>query len=116
MGDLHMSMGAVRHGLHILVKYGMLKQAPGGYYVRKYCPPTQPAARPSGRRLTAIEQQRERQRADAAAAAAEREEKDAIRERENEENRKKVAEGRDDPRTKEIAERLARGHFGGKKE
>lgn len=83
-----MTFAAVRHGLHVLVKMGMIKPAPGGYMVRKYCAPTQPGTRISSRRESAVETKRREARAAAAAAAAEREAADLKREREFELNKK----------------------------
>lgn len=64
-GDLGLSFAAVRHGLQVLEKYGMIRRGPGGCYVRKFCAPTQPGVRKLTRRQQAAEEQRQRERAQA---------------------------------------------------
>lgn len=63
-GELHMTFSAVRHGLGVLLKMGMIKKAPGGWMVRKYCPPTKPGARTMTKRQEETEKQRRRDAAE----------------------------------------------------
>lgn len=87
-GDLHMTFAAVRHGLAVLEKYGMIRRGPGGCYVRKYCSPTQPGARKPTRRQQAAEEQRQREQEMLEAARREREIQSAKTEARLEEERK----------------------------
>lgn len=63
-GDLGLTFAAVRHGLQVLEKYGMIRRGPGGCYVRKFCNPTQPGVRKLTRRQQAAEEQRKREQAE----------------------------------------------------
>lgn len=87
-GDLGMTFAAVRHGLAVLEKYGMIRRGPGGCYVRKYCNPTQPGARKLTRRQQAAEEQRQREQEMLEAARRERELQSAKTEARLEEERK----------------------------
>ena len=87
-GDLGMTFAAVRHGLAVLEKYGMIKRGPGGCYVRKYCNPTQPGVRKLTRRRQAAKEQRQRAQEMLEAARRERELQSARTEARREEERK----------------------------
>lgn len=63
-GELHMTFAAVRHGLGVLLKMGMIKKAPGGWMVRKYCAPTKPGARTMTKRQEEAAKQRQRDAAE----------------------------------------------------
>lgn len=83
-----MTFAAVRHGLAVLEKYGMITRGPGGCYVRKYCSPIQPGARKPTRRQQAAEEQRQREQEMLEAARREREQQNAKTEARLEEERK----------------------------
>lgn len=72
-GDLGMTFAAVRHGLAVLEKYGMIRRGPGGCYVRKFCQPTKPGVRKPTRREAAAEEQRKREQEQALIIQRERE-------------------------------------------
>lgn len=63
-GELGMTFAAVRHGLGVLLKMGMIKKAPGGWMVRKYCAPTKPGARTMTKRQEEAARQRQRDAAE----------------------------------------------------
>lgn len=63
-GELGLTFSAVRHGLRVLIRAGMLKQVPGGWIVRKYCQPTKPGARQLTQRQEAAAKQRARDAAE----------------------------------------------------
>lgn len=63
-GELDMTFAAVRHGLGVLLKMGMIKKAPGGWMVRKYCAPTKPGARTMTKRQEEAAKQRQRDAAE----------------------------------------------------
>ncbi len=71
-GDLGLTFAAVRHGLSVLEKRGMIKRAPGGYYIRKFCNPTKPGPRPLTRREQAAADARRRQQEEEKLIQAER--------------------------------------------
>lgn len=87
-GDLGLTFAAVRHGLQVLEKYGMIRRGPGGCYVRKFCAPTQPGVRKLTRRQQAAEEQRRREQETLEAARRERELQTARTEARLEEERK----------------------------
>lgn len=106
-GELHMTFAATRHGLNVLRKMGMIKPAPRGWIIRKYCQPTQPGQRPAAKRESAVEAKRRQDRAAAAAAAAEREAADKRREADYEANKREYLAHQD-----EIQDKLKNGGYG----
>lgn len=102
MGDLGLTLSAVRHAILVLKKYKLVKDGSGGYWVRIFCPPTKAAGKPKTGDSAKLQR-----------IAAEREAADLQREMEYQENKRKAAEGRNDPRVKEIMERMSRGQYGG---
>lgn len=86
-GNLGLSFAAVRHGLQVLEKYGMIRRGPGGCYVRKFCAPTTPGVRKLTHRQQAAEEQRRREQEMLEAARREREAQTARTEARLEEER-----------------------------
>lgn len=87
-GDLGMTFAAVRHGLAVLEKYGMIRRGPGGCMVRKFCQPTKPGQRKLTRREQAAEEQRRKEQEQQRIIARERELQHAKLEQELEEQRR----------------------------